>query len=277
MKYGIVISVSSTRFGPVVFKENLEENIIKAGEMGYDGVELAVRKTEEVDVAKIKRLIKKYNLQIIALGTGQIYGEEGLSFSSPNSDIRNKSIERTKRIIDIAKHLGASIIIGLIRGNINNVKNFEEELCNAEERISQCLEELLSYTKRDAINFLLEPINRYETNIFNRLDEVNNFLLRLKERIGLDRIGILADTFHMNIEEPNICKSLENAFPVIKHVHFADSNRQPPGYGHIDFKKIMKVLKKNRYKGFISFEMLPFPDSDTAAKKALEYIKNLDS
>jgi len=277
MKYGIVISVSNTRFGPVVFKENLNENLIKAGVIGYDGVELAIRKPEEVDITKVKRMIKKYNLQIISLGTGQIYGEEGLSFSDPDKDIRNKAVEKTKRIIDIAKHLNASIIIGLIRGNINNSENFNEELRKAEKRISQCLEELLSYSKKDAINFLLEPINRYETNIFNRLDETNNFLLKFKGKLGSGRIGILADTFHMNIEEPNICKSFENIFPVIKHIHFADSNRQPPGYGHIDFKKVMKVLKKNKYKGFISFEMLPFPDSDTAAKKALEYIKKLDS
>lgn len=276
MKYGIVISISKTKFGPVVFKGNLNENIIKASRMGYDGVELAIRRPEAVKIDEVKKLLKKHSLEVLSLGTGQIYGEEGLNFSDPNKSIRDKAVERTKGIIDIAKHFNASIIIGLIRGNINTQENFNEELKKAEKRISQCLEKLLSYSEKESINFLLEPINRYETNIFNRLGEVNNFLIRFKEKLDLDRIGILADTFHMNIEESIVYKSFENFSNVIKHVHFADSNRWPPGYGHIDFKKIMQVLKKNGYTGSISFEMLPLPDSDTAAKDALEFIKKLD-
>ena len=62
---------------------------------------------------------------------------------------------------------------------------------------------------------------------------------------------------------------------MIKHVHFADSNRWPPGYGHIDFSKIIEVLKAMNYNSFISFEMLPLPDPDTAASTAIKNIKNL--
>ena len=273
MKFGIVISVSKTKFGPVVFKENLNENISKAASMGYDGVELAIRKPEALRLKEIDKLILKYNLKVLAIGTGQIYGEEGLNFSDPIREIRDTTVERTKKIIDIAGHFDASVIIGLIRGNIKDMKNYSFGLAIAEERIANCLEKLIQYSESRAINFLIEPINRYEVNIFNRLDEVYSFLNKFKDRLDLERIGILADTFHMNIEEPNIAESFNKYSSMIKHVHFADSNRWPPGYGHIDFGKIMEVLTDINYSSFISFEMLPMPDPDRAAKEAIKNIK----
>jgi sugar phosphate isomerase/epimerase len=89
-------------------------------------------------------------------------------------------------------------------------------------------------------------------------------------------MGILADTFHMNIEEPIIEESLKKYGDLIKHIHFADSNRWPPGYGHTDFKSIVETLKQIGYEGYISFEMLPMPDPDTAARQAIDFVKKLE-
>jgi len=276
MKYGIVISVSKTKFGPVVFRGNLNENIVKASKMGYKGVELAIRKPEAINIDEVKKLIGENNLEVISVGTGQIYGEEGLNFSDPDKNIRDSAVKRTKKIIDIVNNFNASIIIGLIRGNIDGPEDFKNKLEIAEENVSQCLGELMSYSEVEGTKFLIEPINRYEVNIFNRLDEVYDFLVKYKDMLDLERIGILADTFHMNIEEPVIEESLRKYSGLIKHIHFADSNRWPPGSGHIDFKIIMDTLKDIDYKGYISFEMLPMPDPDTSAKQAIEYIKRLN-
>ena len=123
----------------------------------------------------------------------------------------------------------------------------------------------------------MEPINRYEVNIFNCLKDIADFLLKYESRIDPKRIGILADTFHMNIEEPVIEDSLKRYSRLIRHIHFADSNRWPPGYGHIDFKSIMKTLKSTGYNGYISFEMLPMPDPETAAREGIGCIKKLST
>jgi 5-keto-L-gluconate epimerase len=275
MKYSIVISATTTKFGPVIFKGNLKENILKAKSYGYDGVEITTRDIKNLNIKETRELLTSQGLVPVSLGTGQIYVDEKLSFTSLDKKIRNQAVERLKTIIDAAAQLNTSIIIGLIRGSIENTEAFDNALVIAEERICECMEECIDYAG-GKVFFLLEPINRYETNIFNRLEDVNNFLSKFKNRLDIKSIGILADTFHMNIEEPSIAESFKNNIGLIKHIHFADSNRWPPGYGHIDFHEIIVVLKKNRYEGFISFELFPLPDPDTAAKSSLEYIKKIE-
>jgi len=276
MKYGIVISVSKTKFGPIVFKEDLEDNIKKAKRFGYDAVELAVREIKKIDTKKINLLLEKNCLVIPTIGTGQIYVEEGLSFADPDKIVRDKSVGRVKEVICLAKNFNAAVIIGLVRGCVDKTsENYGKNIKITEDRILECLVKCLEYSENYSTNFLLEPLNRYETNIFNSIEETSNFLEKNNSKLDLKRIGILADTFHMNIEEPVIHESFDKFKNLIKHVHFADSNRKPPGYGHIDFSNVIKVLKKNKYNGFISFEMLPFPDPDSAAKKGIDFIKGI--
>lgn len=277
MKFAIVVSVSKTGFGPIVFRENLEENIIKVKKLGYDAVELAVKNPDKVKVDKVKSLLQKNNLDAITLGTGQIYFDDGLSFSDMARNIRLKALDRIKKIIDLAYNFNASVIIGLIRGKVDNKsEDFKSQLEQAEKNISECLQECLVYSEKYSTNFLLEPINRYETNIFNRLGEVVTFLEKYKNKLDPARVGVLADTFHMNIEESVMEESFSKYIKYIKHIHFADSNRWAPGFGHIDFVKIYKILKNNKYNNFISFEILPMPQAEVAAKKALEFVKRLE-
>ena len=99
MKYAIVISVSKTSFGPIVFREDLKRNIIKAKKIGYDGVELAVKKPELINVNEVKKILEETSMVILAVGTGQLYFDEGLSFSDPDIHIRNEAVKRTCRII----------------------------------------------------------------------------------------------------------------------------------------------------------------------------------
>jgi 5-keto-L-gluconate epimerase len=277
MKYGILISVSKTKFGPVVFKEDVIKNIIRAKSIGFDGVELAIKNTKDVNIGEIREVIEKNNLTVLSLGTGQIYFDEGLSFGSNDKGIRINAVQKVKEVIEVAHHFNSSIIIGLIRGNVENggADNFKDKLEEVEERICDCMVECMDYSEKYGTNFLLEPINRYETNIFNRVEDTGNFLNKNKNRLDLNRIGILADTFHMNIEEPVINESISKYSNLIKQFHFADSNRWAPGYGHIDFINIIKTLKENKYDGFISFEMLPLPNPIVSAKRALNFIKNL--
>jgi len=134
------------------------------------------------------------------------------------------------------------------------------------------LRECTEFAKEYNIRLTLGPVNRYESNFINTLNEGVEFIIR----VGASNLGLLADTFHMNIEEVSIYDSLIQAKDYITHVHFADSNRWAPGCGHLDFSKIVQTLKKIGYQGFISAEILPFPDPDNCALLTAETLDKLN-
>ncbi|MBI4232479.1 sugar phosphate isomerase/epimerase [Candidatus Peregrinibacteria bacterium] len=100
---------------------------------------------------------------------------------------------------------------------------------------------------------LIEPVNRYEDGFIHSAD----YAIDLIKRISHENIGLLLDTFHMNIEERDICKSIINSRNYLWHVHIADSNRWTPGQGHLGFKRVIETLQDIHYNGYLSAEILP--------------------
>jgi sugar phosphate isomerase/epimerase len=58
----------------------------------------------------------------------------------------------------------------------------------------------------------------------------------------------------------------------VKYIHLADSNRYAPGMGHLDFDHVFKSLHEASFNGWVAIEILPFPDPDTAATQAAQFI-----
>ena len=268
MKKSIVVSIQPTKFSALAFKEDFEESIKKVADLGFDGAELAVRNPKDLKVDDVIKIIKENDLEVPAIGTGQAYGEEGLSFSDPDETLRKIAVDRIKDQIIFASNFDAQVIIGLIRGIIVESVNKTE----AEEWTIDCLRKCTEFAKEYNIGLTLEPVNRYEGNFINTLNEGIEFI----KQVGAANLGLLADTFHMNIEEVSIYDSIIQAKDYITHVHFADSNRWAPGCGHLDFVKIVQTLKNINYQGYVSAEILPFPDSDSCARLTAETLSKLN-
>ena len=111
------------------------------------------------------------------------------------------------------------------------------------------------------VMLIYEPLNRYETNLLNTLKAGSEFL----KKNDLNNVKLLADLFHMNIEEENLPQIIQESGNDIGHVHFADSNRRPMGFGHTDMPPIAAALKEISYAGYVSAEAFPWPDPDAAA------------
>ena len=259
MKLSIVLSTQPASFSALAYKGKLEENIRKIKGLGYDGVELAVRDPELLNLEDIDNLLKTTGLTVPAIGTGQAFGEEGLSFTHPEKAVRKKAVERIVSQVHLAEHLNAVVIIGLIRGKEIGVAGRER----AEAWFAEALTECASVHRK--VRLAIEPINRYECELLQTVESGLRFLDRLK----FDNVGLLLDTFHMNIEEPSIEESIIQAKDRLFHFHVADSNRWHPGAGHIDFGTIVETLDSVGYAGFLSAEILPEPDPDTAARKTI--------
>jgi 5-keto-L-gluconate epimerase len=267
MKFSIVLSMQPAQFQAATFKGDLETNLAQIASLGYDGVELAIRDPQLVDLPALDRLVSKYKLSVPAIGTGQAWGEEGLSFTDPDPAIRRATIERVKSHVRVAAHFQAAIIIGLVRGIV------KQGVAQAQAMtwLVAALQECSDAAAPSGVRLALEPINRYETTLINNAAQGMDLI----ERVGLDNFGLLLDTFHMNIEEPSIQASIQQTGRRIFHFHVADSNRWPPGAGHLDFRSILAALLAGGYAGFVSGEFLPVPDAATGAKQAIDHLKRL--
>jgi sugar phosphate isomerase/epimerase len=270
MKLSLVISLQATSFG-AAFKgkvaEWLDPTLKELKELGFDGVELALSNPLEVNQSRILKIINKQGLEVPAIGTGQAYLRDGLSFLNPNPTIRKKAVERIKRHVEFAELFGAQVIIGLIRGK----KGKRLGKPKATEYFVDAMQACTDYAFKKDLSLVIEPINRYETDFINRAEEAMDFI----KQIGAKNVHILLDTFHMNIEEPKIEESIKLSKPCLSHVHLADSNRKAPGYGHLDFEGIIKTLEQINYQGYLSAEILPLPDQFKAAQQTINLLKKL--
>lgn len=264
MKLSIVLSTQQTRFQAASFSGALETNLERISGLGYQGVELAIRDPQLVNLPQLETLIRQNGLEVPAIGTGQAWNEEGLSFTDPDETIRRAAIERIKSHIPVAARLNALIIVGLIRGVIKPGVQQEQ----GEEWLTQALRECSRAAASQGVRLALEPINRYETTLVNTVQQG----LTLIEAVGEVNFGLLLDTFHMNIEEPCIERSIAACGKRVFHFHVADSNRWYPGYGHLDFEKVLLALKDTGYAGYVSGEFMPKPDAETAARESITFL-----
>jgi sugar phosphate isomerase/epimerase len=276
MKLSIVLSTHTAQFQAVAFKGDFESNVAKIAGWGYDGVELAIRDPDLVDGDELLRVVTAHGLEIPAIGTGQAWGEEGLSYTDPDPAVRAAAIERTKAHIPFAAQTGAVIIVGLLRGIVKPGVSQEQAMDWVVAALQECCTAARSFDsvqdEAHGVRIALEPICRYETSLVNNAQQG----MELLERIGADNMGLLLDTFHMNIEDASIEDSIRACGDRIFHFHVADSNRWYPGAGHIDFRSVLEALYSTGYDGYVSGEFMPLPDADMSAQEGIAYLSQLE-
>lgn len=262
----VVISVSSTSFDALALRESLEENFSYISSLGFEGVELAIRNPDLIDSEKILKLLARYDLKVPAIGTGQAYVDEGLSLTSDDKGLRKKAEQRLRAHLKLAREFSSYVIVGLIRGNPE-----KERLKRAWLFLEKSLDRLCEYAQKiGARGFLLEPLNRYETSLINRVDEAIELIEKIKTKKRV--IRILLDSFHSNIEERDIKETILNSKDYLGHIHIADSNRLAPGQGHLDFSMIFNALEKISYRGWVSAEVLAKPTPREAVRLTADFL-----
>lgn len=266
MKSAITLSlVEQARGGPFVFWDGLEAAAAEAARLGFDAIEIFPPAAEALNPAEINALVKRHGIAVAAVGTGGGWVIHKLHLCLPDATARQRAKDFIRGIIEVAAKLGAPAIIGSMQGRWGEGVSREQALV----WLTEALNELGEHAASLGQALLYEPLNRYETNLFNRIADTVAFLKTLKTR----NVKILADLFHMNIEEVNVAEAIRAGAGFIGHVHFVDSNRRAVGMGHTDFAPIIAALREINYTGYLSAEALPVPDSAMCARTQIEGVR----
>lgn len=263
MKLSIAIADTHALPSAFVVYRGFEESIPKAARLGFDGVELALKRAGEIDRGGLKELLDENKLEVSCISTGQLYADGGLMLTHPDKTRREEVKTHFRELIDLAGEFGQIVNIGRVRGHIG-----ERPKPEVENLFVKVARELCTYALSGGVTLILEPVNRYEIDFINNVREG----VELMKKVNMPNMMLMPDVFHMNIEDKSIGPELAGNIGYIKYIHMADSNRLAPGQGHIDFQAIFSELLRVSYDGWVSVEILPMPNPDTAAAQAAEFL-----
>lgn len=263
MKSAVTVSlVPEARGGPFVFWDDLPAACRAAAALGFDAIELFPPGPDAVDTAELKALLEDTGLALAAVGTGAGWVRHKLTLTTADQDAHARAMAFVEGMIDFAAVFDAPVIIGSMQGRAADAADREATM----GYLAEALLNLGLHAKRYGLPLLYEPLNRYETNLVNRLDDG----VKLVSGLAAANVKLLADLYHMNIEEADLAAALRAAGPHVGHVHFADSNRRAAGMGHTAFAPVTAALREVGYTGYLSAEVLPLPDPAAAARQTIE-------
>jgi 5-keto-L-gluconate epimerase len=256
------------KFAPLLFAGQWQAALDTACQLGFDAVETSLCDPNDPVVHHMFEGIRTRNLALSAIATGQSYYNDGLSLTSLKPWIRAELFRRLSCFVELAAPWQATLILGGIRGKLEG----EAQTYPAQrEAARQMIADLAAFSEPFGVRLALEPVNRYETNFLNTVRECLDFA----GEVGAANLGVLPDTFHMNIEETSLVGALREAGERCIYLHFPDSNRLAPGQGHVDFINVIDFIKEIGYNGYVCAEILPYPDSHTAAEQAVHFFHGL--
>lgn len=269
MKSSITLSaVAESTGGPFVLWDPIEQSMELAKELGFEAIEIFPPGPEYFSGNKIGPLAQQIGIQIAAIGTGAGWVKHKLSLADADHEVRNKATAFLIEMLEVATQLGAPMIIGSMQGRSGlGTTGQPTSKPQAKQYLRHGLERLDEHAKRIGGQVFYEPLNRYETDQCNTLAQGSAMIQ------GLSSTKLLADWFHMNIEEPDMAQSILQAGSAIGHVHFADSNRHAVGLGHLQVEPLIRALQSVGYRGYLSAEVFALPDSHKAAMQTIRSFK----
>ena len=225
---------------------------------GMEFCELLVPEEDEVDPAAAGAAAKQAGLSLVLAARVNVDRD----LASDNPAAREAGVAYLRRCVDVAKACGADLVGGPLYGTPLVFAGRPPRPLDAgqkAERIARVVDGLQqggAYAERHGVRLAVEPLNRFETDFCN----TGRQAVDLVTRVASKAVGIMLDTFHMNMEENDLCESIRHAAPVLMHFQANENHRGFLGTGHIDWPSICRTLFDIRYDGVITLE--PFRRTD---------------
>lgn len=218
-----------------------------AKEMGYDLIEVCIEDPAVVSAEALKKASERTGLPVSICGA---FGpDRDVSHEDPQK--RRQGIDYLKVCVDIAQAVGSPHVAGPMYSATGKARLLPpEERQQQRQWAADSLREVADYASERGVTLAIEPLNRFETDLVNTVEQG----LELCELIGRDNVGLMLDTFHMNIEEKNIGAAITAAGDKVFHFQVSENDRGTPGSGHVPWSETFDALKTINYQGSIVVE-----------------------
>jgi sugar phosphate isomerase/epimerase len=225
--------------------EPIEITIRRLAKYGYGSIEIG-GEPYKYDTKEVRQLLKENNLK--CWGSISLMFT-GLDLIQADEEGRAKTVQYLKDCVTMVKELDGTVmsIVPSEVGKVNPQADEETEWNWAVEG----LREINDHAKKEGVRIALEPLNRFETNFLSRHDQA----VLLAKEVG-ENCGVCLDAFHMNIEEANFRKALQETGDMLFDFHVADNNRMAPGMGALNWRDIVGTLREIGYDGALTVEFV---------------------
>ena len=277
LKYSIIIDTLAT-FGLSIW-DNPGEVFERVAHAGYDGVDITAE-PDRIDLERYREvtdIARAAGLEVAALlGAWAIWhAGEARDLGSLDDAVRRQASDYAKKCTNVAVELNVGVYEICCAPAVPQYPAHETPLNIVRENFVKSAREISQHAARQGVSVAMEPINRFEgyAGFMNSVVDA----VSVAEEVGEDNLGVMVDFFHANMEDVSVPSAIRWAGPRLMLIHLADSNRQMPGTGHVDFTQVIRELDEIDFDGYLSLDCLPArPDAKTYLEGSIGYMKQLE-
>jgi len=256
--------------------------IERAQSLGFQALDIPVRTLDERDIQATRTELDALGMRVVAVaGVGEPH-----DLTSDDESIRKATLGYLKKLVRNTHAIGAELLAGVYYGPMGRLVGrgpTSEEL----ERSAQGLKQVAHFARDFGVKLVLEPLNRYETYLLNTAEQG----LQMVERIDEPNVGLLLDTYQMNIEEKDFYDPIVSAGNRLLHCHVCENDRGIPGTGLVHWDRVFQGLRDINYQGVLTIESFVSsipeiaaatciwrdlaPDGDTLAREGLTFLRSM--
>jgi D-psicose/D-tagatose/L-ribulose 3-epimerase len=219
----------------------------RAAGLGFDLLEVCVETTDGLSAEALVAAGEAAGIGFTVCGA---FGpERDLAHADPGP--RRAAQEYLAWCVELAAEIGAPLVCGPMYSAVGK-RRLEDPDARAAERARAVdgLRRAADHAGQHGVRLALEPLNRYETDLVNTTEQG----LELCAEVGAPSLGLLLDTYHMNIEEKSLGEAIRAAGDRIFHFHACENDRGTPGTGHVPWDDVFAALRDVAYTGPVVIE-----------------------
>jgi D-psicose/D-tagatose/L-ribulose 3-epimerase len=229
-------------------EEPLATTVERLSRCGYDALEIN-GSPERYEPADVRSLLDRHGISLWGAVTLMEHG--GKDMLHPDPYVRLGTQAYLEDTVDLVEGSGGEVLC-CVPSTIGKLAPLADEQSEWRWAVDG-LQRLGAYAGERGVRIAIEPITRFETYFLNRCEQA----LRLADDVGLPNVGVCLDTYHMNMEEPDLLEAVRSAGDRLFDFHVADSDRRPAGMGSLDWREILATLDEVGYEGFLTVEVEP--------------------